>query len=213
MVRSGRDVAGNTSEVTYGPVQVDLTDPAVTCAPAPTFLLRQADTGVAAGVSDGTSGPLRSTELVPVTTTAVGNQTAPVTGTDVAGRSTTVDCGFHVVYGFSGWTPPLTPDVVNVVKAGRSLPLKWRLADAGGAPVTDVDSARVTAVLHPCDGGSPEDLVEEVTPAGGSDLQNFGDGSYQYNWKAPKSYAGTCRTVRLDLGDDLLRTLEFRFTA
>ena len=57
-----------------------------------------------------------------------------------------------------------------------------------------------------------QDPVEE-TAVGGSGLQNFGDGSYQFNWKTPASYAGSCRTVRLDLGDDLLRTVEFRFTA
>ena len=57
-----------------------------------------------------------------------------------------------------------------------------------------------------------QDPVDE-TAAGGSGLQNFGDGSYQYNWRTPTPYAGTCRTVRLDLADDLLRTVEFRFTA
>jgi hypothetical protein len=46
-----------------------------------------------------------------------------------------------------------------------------------------------------------------------SGLQNLGDGFYQYNWGTHSGYVSSCRTMRLDLGDDLLRTVEFRFTA
>ena len=36
--------------------------------------------------------------------------------------------------------------------------------------------------------------------------------SYQLNWKTPKTYAGSCRTLRMDLGDGVQHTAEFRFT-
>ena len=65
---------------------------------------------------------------------------------------------------------------------------------------------------HPGGEGPGETPREEVA-AGGSGLQNLGDGFYQYNWKTPRGYAGTCRTVQADLGDGLLRTAEFQFTA
>jgi hypothetical protein len=213
ITRTGRDVAGNTSEVTFGPVSVDLTDPVVTCDDKVTYLLHQTGTLVGASVTDAVSGPVRAREVLPVGTSTVGDQTATVVGTDLAGRASDDGCDFRVIYGFSGWTSPLDADAVNVVKAGRSVPLKWRLVDAAGVPVSTVDGAKVTTSVHACGTTTPEDPVEDVAAAGGSGLQNLGDGNYQYNWKTPTSYAGTCRTARLDLGDDLLRTLEFRFTA
>ena len=32
-------------------------------------------------------------------------------------------------------------------------------------------------------------------------LQNLGDGYYQFDWKTPKSYAKSCKTLRLDLAE------------
>ncbi len=38
-----------------------------------------------------------------------------------------------------------------------------------------------------------------------------GDGYYQFNWKTPTSYASSCKTVRLGLGDGAVHTAEFAF--
>ena len=43
------------------------------------------------------------------------------------------------------------------------------------------------------------DEIEQY--AGGSGLQDLGNGYYQFNWKTPKSYKGHCRTVMVSLGD------------
>jgi hypothetical protein len=37
--------------------------------------------------------------------------------------------------------------------------------------------------------------------SGDSGLQNLGDGYYQFNWKTPKIYANSCKTLRLSLGE------------
>jgi hypothetical protein len=213
---TARDNAGNTVDATYGPVKVDLTDPTVICDDRVTYLLHQTGTLVGANVTDTPSGPVRAREVLAVDTGTVGDQTATVTGSDLAGRTGSDVCDYRVVYGFSGLQAPVngSAGAVNVVKAGKVVPLKWLLADATGVPVTTLGSVRVSTVSHSCTttAGGVQDPVDETAP-GGSGLQNFGDGSYQYNWKTPTSYAGSCRTVRLDLGDDLLRTVEFRFTA
>jgi hypothetical protein len=216
VTRTGQDVAGNTADATYGPVKVDLTNPTVTCDDRVTYLLHQTGTLVGAAVTDTPSGPVRAREVLAVDTGTVGDQTATVTGTDLAGRTGSDVCDYRVVYGFSGFQPPVngSAGAVNVVKAGKVVPLKWLLADAAGVPVTTLGSVRVSTVSHSCTttAGGVQDPVEETAP-GGSGLQNLGDGSYQYNWRTPTSYAGSCRTVRLDLGDDLPRPVEFRFTA
>ena len=59
----------------------------------------------------------------------------------------------------------------------------------------------------------------EEYAAGSSDLQYLGDGNYQLNWGTAKNYAGTCRRVRIDLGErnpdgtSYYRTADFRFTS
>jgi hypothetical protein len=105
------------------------------------------------------------------------------------------------------------PDVLNVAKAGQAIPLKWRLTDASGNPVTNLTSATVTVTDYDCGLSVTLDLIE-VYASGSSGLQNLGDGYYQLNWKTPKSYANLCKTMTLTLGNgiDLTREALFKFT-
>jgi hypothetical protein len=68
----------------------------------------------------------------------------------------------------------------------------------------------VTSVAGGCSAGAPADDLEEYasTTAG---LQNLGNGYYQWNWQTQKSWAGSCRTLKLDLGDGQVRTALFQF--
>jgi hypothetical protein len=106
-----------------------------------------------------------------------------------------------VVYRFVGFTSPVDNlPVLNRANAGQTVPLKWRLLDASGHPVTHLTLATVRVTSITCLSGLPVDTIDEYA-AGESGLQNLGDGYYQYNWATPKSYAGTCRTVHLNLGE------------
>jgi hypothetical protein len=40
-------------------------------------------------------------------------------------------------------------------------------------------------------------------------LQNLGNSHYQFNWKTLTSYANSCKTLQLSLGDGLPRTAAF----
>ncbi|WP_367025745.1 PxKF domain-containing protein [Methylococcus sp. ANG] len=119
-------------------------------------------------------------------TDAKGNVTAPP-------RCTT----FLVTYQFEGFYEPINGGTVNAAKAGQTLPGKWRLSDANGVPVEEISSfAGFYSYAVDCEtfSGSTSDAVEEYA-AGNSGLQYGGDGYWQYNWKTPKSYAGTCRAM------------------
>jgi probable HAF family extracellular repeat protein len=119
----------------------------------------------------------------------------------------------HVsTWSFVGFSSPVDNlPVVNLAKAGQAIPLKWRLVDAGGRPITSLASAMVTVTSRSCALGSTADLIEEtVTGTGG--LQNKGNGYYQLDWKSPKSYAKSCKTVHLDLGEGITRDAYFDFT-
>jgi hypothetical protein len=124
-------------------------------------------------------------------------------------------------YGFVGFLAPVDNNgVLNVARAGRAIPLRWRLYDLGNNAVTNLSPAVVQhgSVSLTCASGSAgSDAVEEYA-IGSSGLQNQGGGAYQLNWATPSSYAGTCRQLRLDLGErnpdgtPYYRTANFQFT-
>ena len=114
-------------------------------------------------------------------------------------------------YVFSGFTEPVDSDAVNLAKAGRTIPLKFRVTTGAGDPVIDLAGVTVSVTTLECELGVTADQVAEYA-AGQSGLQNLGDGYYQYNWKTPKEYTNSCKTVTLDLGDGIPHTAEFHFT-
>lgn len=115
------------------------------------------------------------------------------------------------VYQFIGFFDPVDNENINVIKAGRAVPLKWRLLHEDGVPVTDLDAVSVYVQHLTCAGlaGSGDEMEEYAS--GRSGLQNLGDGYYQFNWKTPKKYANSCKTLYLDLGDAGVYSAEFRF--
>lgn len=90
--------------------------------------------------------------------------------------------------------------MLNLAKAGQAIPLKFCLLDYNGLPVTNLASVSVTVTSLSCAAGITIDAVEEYA-SGSSGLQNLGDGYYQWNWKIPTTYANSCRTLKLDLGE------------
>jgi hypothetical protein len=133
----------------------------------------------------------------------------------VDGVTSTVDPGDPPrtleAWDFEGFFRPVDNlPTLNKVKAGAAVPLKWRLIDASGAPVTDLASATITVSTLDCTTGEESDEVEQTATVGPG-LQNQGDGYYQLNWKTAKSYAGTCKTLHLDIGDGVTHDAYFVF--
>jgi hypothetical protein len=98
--------------------------------------------------------------------------------------------------------------VINTVKAGRVVPLKWRVLDSDGAPVTDIASVSVTFAAGSCATANAVADAVEQTATNASGLQNLGNGYYQLNWKTPRNPT-PCGELRLALGDGVLRTALF----
>jgi hypothetical protein len=116
----------------------------------------------------------------------------------------------QVSYDFRGFFTPVDNNILNVANSGQAIPLKWQLLDYAGNPVTNLSSVAVTAATLTCALGATIDLLEEYA-AGASGLQNLGNGFYQFNWKTPTSYAKSCKTMKLDLGEGTARTALFQF--
>ncbi len=169
-------------------------------------------------VDDGSGVATKATMTVTGGTAAgVGQYTATCAGArDTAGNvAAPVSVTYSVAYVFAGFARPVeNGTVLNKAQAGQAIPIKWRLTDATGAPVTNLAAAPLTVTPIDCTTVTRLATVEEYA-SGASGLQYLGDGFYQVNWKTPKSAAGTCQQLRVELGEgpSVAHTALFRFAA
>jgi hypothetical protein len=210
------DVAGNCA--TAGPIsgnQIDRKAPSITISVPTnaTYLLNQA-VAASYACADGGSGVASCAGPVAngstIDTASVGAKNFTVNASDNVRNSAQQAVAYKVTYAFSGMLHPIDTKVPNTAKAGQIIPVKWRLIDANGQPISDPASfvsVTSSATSSACS-GTP-DAVEEY--AGSSGLQYLGDGYWQYNWKTPRSYAGQCRTMSLTLQDGSAYTAAFIF--
>ena len=113
-----------------------------------------------------------------------------------------VDPGFASSgYHFVGFGAPIDNVNANTVRAGQTIPVRWRLTDASGAPVSDPASI-VSLTSQPCKGG---DEVK-VSP-----VSSVGKGNWQALWKTDKAYKNQCRVLTLTLNDGTSHTASFVF--
>jgi hypothetical protein len=204
------DAAGNAGAGSLAGVHVDASTPTLgPCPAAGPFLLNSGAHSVGPIAADDTGSGIdasASALSAAIDTGSVGLKTVTFTTTDNVGHGASKTCDYAVTYAFTGLFAPIDrPNTMNVSKAGQAIPLKWRLTDALGAPVTDLASAGITVTGISCALGVTTDLVEEAA-AGASGLQNLGDGYYQLNWKTPSTYAGSCKSLGLNLGEGVVRT-------
>jgi hypothetical protein len=143
-------------------------------------------------------------------------------GANFSGETSYAESGGQAqltVYNFSSFSAPVdNPPTWNVVKAGQTIPLKWRITDASGRGVTSISSWKLESRPIACPSGSsvPQDLIPATaeSSAGSSGLQNLGGGYWQINWKTPKSYsdpAQRCRELILTLYDGSAEKAFFKF--
>jgi hypothetical protein len=201
--REVADAAGNSA--TAGAVSgfhIDKKGPSVACTtPAQSFLLNQSPADVTGTATDGGSGPSSQNVSAPAHTSSLGRKSVELTAQDNVGNVGGKMCAYSVGYIFDGLFAPVDkPNTLNVSRAGQTIPLKWKLTDGDGNPVTTLTSVRLVVNPSPCMAGSPTDDLEEYT-AGSSGLQNLGGGYYQFNWKTPVDYAGSCMSLSLNLGE------------
>ena len=129
-------------------------------------------------------------------------------------NGTIVDPGGLVIvrniYQFGGFREPITAGALNTVKAGSAVPVKWRITDAAGNPVSDPASfTSLTSLVSTCNTGLVEDAIETTT-ATNTGLQYLGNGVWQFIWKTAKTATG-CRQLRLTLADGSVHTAAFAF--
>jgi hypothetical protein len=112
---------------------------------------------------------------------------------------------------FVGFESPVSDTHINVINAGKAVPLKWQQFIAPNVPNTSLTfcsssnpvAGSCTApwvnlgtIAVTCPGGPPvHSAIETTISAGNSGLQNFGNGEYQFDWKTVKGSTGCVRVV------------------
>jgi hypothetical protein len=114
-----------------------------------------------------------------------------------------------VLYDFTGFFAPVDNlPTLNVVNAGRGVPVKFSLSGNKGLGIFAANSPSTISIN--CDGSAPQVDVEETVTAGGSSL-SYSPDTYNYIWKTESSWAGTCRQLTVKLNDGSVHTANFKF--
>lgn len=144
--------------------------------------------------------------------TAVGMHTLTATATDNAGNTSTATRTYNVrVLTVSGFFQPVDMGgVVNTVKNGATVPLKFTVADEGVAQTTTsvVSSFRQREVTCGTFGGSTEEI--EIVSTGGTSLRyDATAGQFIQNWQTPKQ-VGKCYVATVTMIDGTAISANFK---
>jgi hypothetical protein len=140
-----------------------------------------------------------------------GTHTLVVTATDLSKNTTTLTVTYTVGFRFSGFFQPVdNPPILNVVKAGLGVPVKFSLGGNQGLSIFAAGSPSSTAIG--CDNAAPTEDIDTTGTATQSGLSfDSKSGQYTYVWNTSKSWANTCRRLNVTLMDGTVHVANFKF--
>jgi hypothetical protein len=207
------DVAGNPESRSVT-VKRDATAPtlAITGGPADGATYHYGDvpsisTCVATDVVSQPAGPCTVTN----DGVLVGSHTQVTTATDNAGNVAREERRYTVAaWRLDGFYKPVTmgATVVNTVKAGSTVPLKFNVY-RGTTAMTSGIGAVFTAAKVACDGSDVQDPVDFVTTGGTSLRYDSTAGQWIQNWATPSAGKGSCYRVTMTTADGSAASADF----
>jgi hypothetical protein len=209
------DACGNQSTCTQLITVLDTIAPVITCPSD--IVVQSRDSSDAVAVYDlptATDNCVTPTVVCSPPSGSVfqlGVTRVTCTATDACGNSSSCSFSVGVRYDFFGFLSPVeNPPLSNRVKAGQTIPLKFRLKSGQNiisdlAAVTHLESAN----LKECDRDRAQYPVDER----GSSTVEYDDEETQYviNWRTKKTWANTCRKLVVTLNDSSTHTVYFEF--
>jgi hypothetical protein len=144
-------------------------------------------------------------------TFSVGTTTVTATATDPSGNTSTCTFNVSVHYLFTGFFSPISNlPVVNMVKAGSAIPIKFSLSGNKGLNIFAADYPASGVVA--CNSNDPAVDLTEIDAPGNSVLTyNAVSDQYHYNWKTLKAWENTCRQLVVKLNDGTEHRANFKF--
>ena len=212
------DKSGNTASATQKVTVTDNTVPVLSCPSNVTAYLPLNSTATstavtypAATATDNCAGPIdiayshASGSVFPV-----GSTTVTVTATDANGNSSSCTFTVTVLYNFTGFFAPVDNlPTLNIVNAGRTIPVKFSLSGNKGLGIFAPNSPYTIAIN--CDGTAPSNDVEETNTSNSGLSYDSSADKYQYNWQTEAGWAGTCRQLIIQLNDGSEHRANFKF--
>lgn len=111
---------------------------------------------------------------------------------------------------FSGFFPPVDNlPVVNQVKAGQSIPVKFSLGGNQGLDIFALGYPVSQKIA--CTSGAMDDIEQTVTAGSSSLSYDPGTDRYNYVWKSSKVWSNTCRQLIIRFTDGTEGKANFRF--
>jgi hypothetical protein len=167
--------------------------------------------GDATGATTFTIAPDGSCTGASCTPTAPGGHT--VTGTfDGKTASASLTATGVTGYTFTGFfTPVDNAPVLNVVKAGSAVAVKFSLNGNQGLNILASGYPASQPIV--CDASLPSDTIEQTVSAGSSSLTfDASANQYVYVWKTDKAWANSCRLLNVTLNDGTSHLAFFQFS-
>jgi hypothetical protein len=143
---------------------------------------------------------------------AVGTTTVSCSATDAHNNTANGSFTVTVNYSWTGFFQPIDNGVMNVAKAGSTIPVKFSLGGDQGLNIF-YSSAYPNSGSISCAADPSTDAIEEYSTATVSGLKYDPTANqYIYNWKTASNYAGTCRQLIVRLADGTYHRADFKFT-
>jgi hypothetical protein len=210
------DMAGNVSNLaTASGINIDKTAPTVSLVGGPadggSYYFGFVPAAPTCSASDALSG-LDGSCSVSGYSAAVGTHTVTASAKDKAGNTASDSHEYEVLaWTLNGFFQPVDmPPVLNTVKGGSTVPLKFEIF-AGDLELTDTSDVKgftATAIACPTTGYIADPI--EVLATGRTSLRYDPiAGQFVYNWQTPKT-PGSCYSVTMTTLDDSTLTAYFK---
>jgi hypothetical protein len=147
-----------------------------------------------------------------INTSVPGANNFTVIATDAVGNINTVTVTYQVqaVFQFTGFFEPIdNPPVINTMKAGRAVPIKFRLGGNFGLGI--LAAGYPTSQQITCPSGVLDPVDTTLSDTTSSLSFDAGANQYIYVWKTDSSWSGTCRVFTLKLIDGSVHVAYFKF--
>ena len=206
---SSVDFFGNQEATNTLSIKIDKTSP-ITSHSAIAFstLLNAASISFNYSATDFGSGIASTTAMLdgqPLAASTTLNFNVPgphvivITAADLAGNVASTTINYSVNYGFGGFQPPVKADGSGIYNLGRTLPLKFSLADANENIITSaVAQLVVTNVQSGVVGTVPVTLATSTNDTG--NLFRVSDSQYIYDFDTGQLTSGTWQ-IKVELDD------------
>jgi len=127
-----------------------------------------------------------------------GHTTVTCTATDDSGNTAQSSFDVWVKYQFRGFYQPVDMGILNIVKGGSTVPLKFEVF-AGSTELTNTNIISAFTQRINCAAGTGDDIEQYAT--GGTSLRyDVTGGQFIFNWQTPRQ-PGACYRVTLTTTD------------